>query len=50
MSVYIPPTITGAATHEAPAALSMRMTVSKLNFYYGSKQVLFDINLGLATN
>ncbi|MDE2090122.1 MAG: phosphate ABC transporter ATP-binding protein, partial [Gammaproteobacteria bacterium] len=26
----------------------MRMTISKLNFYYGSKQILFDINMGIA--
>ncbi|PYT99571.1 MAG: phosphate ABC transporter ATP-binding protein [Acidobacteria bacterium] len=28
----------------------MRMTVSKVNFFYGSKQTLFDISLGIATN
>jgi phosphate transport system ATP-binding protein len=28
----------------------MRMTVSKVNFWYGSKQTLFDVNLGIATN
>ena len=28
----------------------MRMTVSKVNFWYGAKQTLFDINLGIATN
>ncbi|MBZ5526658.1 MAG: phosphate ABC transporter ATP-binding protein PstB [Acidobacteriia bacterium] len=27
---------------------SMRMNISKLNFYYGEKQVLFDISLGVA--
>ncbi|MFI5095220.1 MAG: phosphate ABC transporter ATP-binding protein, partial [Candidatus Acidiferrales bacterium] len=26
------------------------MTVSKVNFWYGSKQTLFDVNLGVATN
>jgi phosphate transport system ATP-binding protein len=26
------------------------MTISKLNFWYGSKQTLFDVNLGIATN
>jgi phosphate transport system ATP-binding protein len=26
----------------------MRMNISKLNFYYGEKQVLFDISLGVA--
>jgi phosphate transport system ATP-binding protein len=33
---------------EAFASLPMRMTVSKLNFFYGSKQILFDINMGIA--
>ncbi len=48
--VNIPPTVTSAAAREMPVALSMRMTISKVNFYYGSKQTLFDITLGIATN
>jgi phosphate transport system ATP-binding protein len=28
----------------------MRMTISKVNFFYGSKQTLFDISMGIATN
>ena len=28
----------------------MRMTVSKVNFWYGGKQTLFDVSLGIATN
>jgi phosphate transport system ATP-binding protein len=28
----------------------MRMTVSKVNFYYGPKQVLFDISVNIASN
>jgi sporulation integral membrane protein YtvI len=28
----------------------MRMTVSKVNFFYGTKQTLFDISMGIATN
>jgi phosphate transport system ATP-binding protein len=28
----------------------MRMTVSHVNFFYGAKQTLFDINLGIAAN
>ena len=50
LSVKIPPTVTSAAARETAAALSMRMTVSRLNFFYGSKQVLFDISMGIATN
>jgi phosphate transport system ATP-binding protein len=26
----------------------MRMTISKLNFFYGAKQILFDVNMGIA--
>src|SRR5258708_17132151 len=50
VSVKIPPIVTSAAARETSAALSMRMTISKLNFYYGSKQVLFDVSMGIATN
>ena len=50
VSVNIPSTVTNTATREMQAALSMRMTISKVNFFYGSKQTLFDINLGIAAN
>jgi phosphate transport system ATP-binding protein len=50
VSVNIPPTTVNAPSREAQAALTMRMTVSKVNFFYGSKQTLFDINMGIATN
>jgi phosphate transport system ATP-binding protein len=49
-SVSVPMTTTTHATHEAVAAPPMRMTVSNLNFFYGSKQVLFDVSLGIAAN
>jgi len=42
--------VTSAAAREMAAALSMRMTISKLNFFYGSKQVLFDVSMGISTN
>jgi len=50
VSVNIPPTGTTTAARESAATLSMRMTVSKVSFFYGSKQTLFDISLGIATN
>src|ERR1700694_668170 len=58
LSLKIPPTVTSAAARETAAALSMRMTISKLNFFYGSQQVLlrcskrvlFDVSMGIATN
>src|SRR5436853_6575557 len=28
----------------------MRMAISKVNFFYGNKQTLFDISMGIATN
>src|SRR5260370_35737073 len=28
----------------------MRMTIPKVNFFYGSKQPLFDVSRGIATN
>ena len=48
LSVNIAATAGAAATKENAAALPMRMTISKLNFFYGSKQILFDINMGIA--
>ncbi len=50
LSINIPPTVTNAAARESTAGLSMRMTVSKVNFFYGAKQTLFDISLVIATN
>jgi phosphate transport system ATP-binding protein len=35
---------------ESSAPAPARMTVSNVNFYYGSKQTLFDISLPIATN
>ena len=50
VSVNITPTGTSAATRETALPAQMRMTVSKVNFWYGSKQVLFDISVGIATS
>ena len=50
VSVNITPAQTGPIGRETAPALPMRMTISKVNFSYGAKQVLFDINLGIATN
>jgi phosphate transport system ATP-binding protein len=47
-SVNIVTNIGTPVSREAAAALPMRMTISKVNFYYGSKQILFDINMGIA--
>src|SRR6266702_3155658 len=50
LSVNLPPIVTNAAARETSSGLTMRMTISKVNFFYGHKQTLFDINLGIATN
>jgi phosphate transport system ATP-binding protein len=47
-SVNIVTNLTTPASRETSAALPMRMTISKLNFFYGPKQILFDINMGIA--
>jgi phosphate transport system ATP-binding protein len=47
-SVNITTNITTSSARETSAALPMRMTISKLNFFYGAKQILFDINMGIA--
>jgi phosphate transport system ATP-binding protein len=48
LSVNLAATAGTSPVKENAASLPMRMTVSKLNFYYGSKQILFDINMGIA--
>jgi phosphate transport system ATP-binding protein len=50
VSVKITPPMSVPTSREAQAPLVMRMTVSKVNFYYGPKQVLFDIDLNIASN
>ncbi len=50
LSVNLPPIVTNAAARETSSGLTMRMTISKVNFFYGHKQTLFDVNLGIATN
>ena len=47
-SVNIVTNLTTPAGRETAATLPMRMTISKVNFFYGPKQILFDINMGIA--
>ena len=47
-SVNIVTNLTTPAGRETAAPLPMRMTITKLNFFYGPKQILFDINMGIA--
>jgi phosphate transport system ATP-binding protein len=48
LSVNITPTTGALGSKEHVGAVPMRMTISKVNFYYGSKQILFDISMGIA--
>src|SRR5271154_175708 len=50
VSVNITPPVTTGASRETAAPAAMRMTISRVNFWYGAKQTLFDINLGIATS
>jgi phosphate transport system ATP-binding protein len=50
LPVNIAPPTSSLAGREMPSASAMRMTVSHVNFFYGAKQTLFDINLGIAAN
>jgi phosphate transport system ATP-binding protein len=50
VSVNITPSGTGSASRETAAPLPMRMVVNHVNFFYGTKQVLFDISVGIASN
>ena len=50
VSVNITPPVTTAVGRETAAPANMRMTISKVNFWYGAKQTLFDISLGVATS
>ena len=50
VSVNITPPATTGSSRETAAPADMRMTISKVNFWYGPKQTLFDINLGIATS
>ena len=47
-SVNIVTNMTTPASRETAAPLPMRMTISKVNFFYGPKQILFDITMGIA--
>jgi len=50
VSVNLTPPVTNASGREPAAALPMRMNINKVNFYYGTKQTLFDISLGIANS
>ena len=48
LSMNIVPNASTSASRDSTSPLPIRMSISKVNFYYGNKQILFDINLGIA--
>lgn len=48
LSVNVAATAGATSTKETLSSMPLRMRVSKVNFYYGPKQILFDINMGIA--
>ena len=50
VTVNLKPTGIANTSREIATASPMRMDISRVNFFYGTKQTLFDINMGVATN
>ena len=50
VTVNLTPTGVINTSRETAAPAPMRMTISKVNFYYGTKQTLFDVNMTVAAN
>ncbi len=50
MAVKITTTIATSASGGTTAAPPLRMNVKNVNFYYGAKQILFDVSLNIAAN
>ena len=50
LNVNLKPTGIANTNRETVTPSSMRMDIRKVNFFYGAKQTLFDINLGIANN
>ena len=50
LNVNLTPPGVANTSRETSAATPLRMTVSKVNFFYGAKQTLFDINMTVAAN
>lgn len=48
LSVNVAAVAGAAAARESAASIPQRMTINKVNFFYGLKQILFDISMGIA--
>src|SRR5689334_10146857 len=50
LSLNITTTGTGAASRETVSPSPLRMSISEVNFFYGAKQTLFHVSMGIAAN
>src|SRR6476660_186539 len=50
VTVNLTPTGVINPSRETAAPAPRRMTISKVDFYYGTKQTLFDVNMSIAAN
>ncbi len=50
VTVNLKPTGAANTGREVSPASPTRMDIRKVNFFYGTKQTLFDVNMGIATN
>ena len=48
VNVNVASTAGSSSTRENISTIPLRMKISKLNFFYGPKQILFDISMGIA--
>ncbi len=48
LSLNVAAAASAVTPRESSAAVAQRMTISKVNFFYGPKQILFDISMGIA--
>ena len=48
VNVNVASTAGASATRENISSIPLRMKISKVNFFYGPKQILFDISMGIA--
>ncbi len=48
LSVNVAAVTSAAAVRENIASIPQRMTINKVNFFYGTKQILFDVSMGIA--
>src|SRR5215813_9819634 len=50
VTVNLTPTSVATPNRETTAPAPVRMSISKVNFFYGTKQTLFDVNMTVAAN